>query len=299
MALTGTAATALDLPVVGSLAGPAFRAAVLDTPVAGAYWRVAPAVHRHLRYASSDYVDPPVDPFGLVRVDPTRITRFTGREFPVWSGRWSDIGRIMDGDWDRRDRPPVDPSYEGPEPSVYLGDRFEDAPVYQCLEAHFDDGVPWEETEFVREVAARARDDGTSGSVWQHCSTVDEINAHCRKLDRLYEDMRGRGCVSMRELNARGEKRLTLRQVMENEILVDIGRDGHPLFVTGRHRLSIAKLLGVDYVPVAVAVRHAQWVADRDRSRGSDTGSSARCDGESRPGLRSDDAPGEPFSVAW
>jgi ParB-like chromosome segregation protein Spo0J len=39
---------------------------------------------------------------------------------------------------------------------------------------------------------------------------------------------------------------------MSNEILVDVGRDGTPLFVSGRHRLSLAKLLGLDTVPVAV-----------------------------------------------
>lgn len=283
--------TALDLPVIGSLAGPAFRTAVLDTPIARAYWRVAPAVHRRRRHAAPGYVDPPVDPFELVLVDPARITRFTGREFPVWTDRWANLGRVSSGDWDRRERPPVDPSYTGPDPSRYLADRFDETPVYRALEAHFVDGVPWEETAFVREVLAEARDGDTDTSVWQHRSTVAGVRRHCRNLDRLYEDIRERGCLPMRTLNAREGERLTFREVMENEILVDIGREGEPLFVTGRHRLSIAKILGVERVPVAVAVRHAEWVRRRERARASGAG---RTDG-GRPTVEL----GEPLGVPW
>lgn len=48
---------------------------------------------------------------------------------------------------------------------------------------------------------------------------------------------------------------------MINEILVDVGRDGELLLVDGRHRLSIAKILGLDEIPVVKHVRHEQWVA--------------------------------------
>lgn len=47
-------------------------------------------------------------------------------------------------------------------------------------------------------------------------------------------------------------------------MLVDVGRDGTLLFVNGRHRLAIAKLLDVDAIPVGVLVRHADWIAHRD-----------------------------------
>jgi hypothetical protein len=52
---------------------------------------------------------------------------------------------------------------------------------------------------------------------------------------------------------------------MEDEILVDIGREGELLFVTGRHRLSLAKLLDLDRIPIAIVVRHAQWMDRRKR----------------------------------
>ena len=277
----------LNLPVVGSSIGSAFRAAVLETPLSRAYWRIAPVVHRRRRHASPGYVDPPVDPFALVRVDPARITHITGREFPVWTDRWADFGRLLGGDWDRRERPPVDPSYSGPDPSLYLADRFEETPVYRCLETHFVDGVPWEETTFVQKVLRQARAGGSEESVWQHCSTVEEVRRHCQNLDRLYADVRDRGCLSMRELNAQDGKPHNFRKVMENEILIDIGRDGEPLFVTGRHRLSIVKILGVKRVPVAIAVRHVNWER-RKRTR-------AERDGERRPAYPL----GDPLDVPW
>lgn len=41
---------------------------------------------------------------------------------------------------------------------------------------------------------------------------------------------------------------------------MDISRDGEFLFVDSTHRLSAAKLLGLDTVPVTVLVRHEEWV---------------------------------------
>lgn len=269
--------TALRLPPLSFVDRATLRRWLLDPPVGRLYWRVAPAVHRHRRYRRPGYVDPPVDPFGLVAVDPDRITRFTGRAFPAWEDRWEQFGAVEGGDWDRRTDPPVTSTYRGPTPSAYLAERFEETPLHRALAAHFRDGVAWDELPFVRERLAEA--DPDEKSVWHECSTPAEIRAHCRDLDRLYERMAERGCRPMRELNAARGRPRTVREVMEHEILVDVSRDGEPLFVTGRHRLSIAKLLGLERVPVGVVVRHA------DRFAGAD--------GDP------DTALGEPLDVAW
>lgn len=248
----------LRLPIVRSHAGPVFRRTVLDTPLSGAYWRVAPAVHRRRRHRSSGYVDPPIDPFERVLVDPDRIERITGREYPVWTDLWADFGAVRGGDWDVRERPPVSSSYDGPDPSLYLADSFEATPIHEALEAHFVDGVPWKELAFVE--AVKRRTEGAEEGIWHECSSESEIRQFCDHLDRLYRDMRERGCLSAREVNARENERLTFREAMEEEITVDVGRDGEPLFVTGRHRLSIAKILGLDRIPVALVVRHPEWL---------------------------------------
>jgi hypothetical protein len=270
-----TADRLLDLPVARAVS-PVARRLLAGSSL---YWRVAPALHRRLRYRSDSYVDPPRDPFQLYRVDPAAIRRFTGREFPVWRNRWGSLGRVSDGDWDRRE-PPVSPAYEGPAPEFYLADTFEQTPLHRAMRAHFHDGVPWIETEFVRRVLAEASDPDAP-SVWHECSSRAEVLDHCRSLDRLYESLRADGCVPARQHETRYEDRLTVRGVMSNEILVDVGRDGEPLFVSGRHRLSIAKLLELDTVPVAVAVRHPDCLP----GDAGDGGSPAD--------------PGEPIDVPW
>lgn len=48
-----------------------------------------------------------------------------------------------------------------------------------------------------------------------------------------------------------------------NEITVDIGRNGELLYAGfGIHRLSIAKILGIEKVPVIVGMRHARYCQD-------------------------------------
>lgn len=234
-----------------------------ESPLDEWYWRVAPAAYRYRRYLSPEYVDPPTDPFGLYLVDPDRITRFTGREFPVWTDRWERFGAVVGGSWDRRERPPISPGYSGPDPSLYLAERFTETPLHEGLEEHFVDGVPWQELDFIEEITDRAREG--DGFVWQDCKSVAEIRRYCRALDDLYREMRDRGCLSVRELNARKGRPMTLPDVMRNEILIDVSRSGELLFVTGRHRLSLAKILDLDRIPVAVVVRHPEWLSDRER----------------------------------
>lgn len=52
--------------------------------------------------------------------------------------------------------------------------------------------------------------------------------------------------------------------MISHEIAVDVGRDGQLLFVDGRHRLAIAKILGLDTVPIVFLVRHSSWMEQRE-----------------------------------
>lgn len=56
-----------------------------------------------------------------------------------------------------------------------------------------------------------------------------------------------------------------INQTIEGEISIHIGRNGELIFHDGRNRLSIAKILGLDSIPVVVLVRHKQWQDTRDR----------------------------------
>jgi hypothetical protein len=80
---------------------------------------------------------------------------------------------------------------------------------------------------------------------------------------------------------------------MEKEILVDLTRTGEPVFVTGRHRLSLAKILGLDRVPVAVVARHPECIAHR----GSGPSAGPRSGSEGPFGRES--TVGDPLNVSW
>lgn len=202
------------------------------------------------------------DPFKLEWVDPNSIRRNTRRRYPAWRKRQDDFGAVQDGAWDQRERPEVDPNYSGTPPHLYIADRFEESTLHQSLAAHFECGVAWEETEFIAEVC-RLLETGKHQSVWNGCQSPQAVRDRCRSLDELYETIRDSGFESQRELVAADPTR-TFRDWIREEILVDVGRDGELLLVNGRHRLSLARLLGVERIPVLFVVRHPRWMARRE-----------------------------------
>lgn len=178
---------------------------------------------------------PPPDDDTLLWVDPLKIN-------PVYRG--DDVrqiarctGELRDGDWDQ----------PGPR-------AFAEEPVFRALVAVLVLGRPWEETGFF----ARVRAEIEAGRTKFGCSTVDELRAREGHFRRLYHDIREHGYRSQAELGSRRA---------HDEVRVAIGRDGRFLFVDGRHRLAIARLLGVRRIPVRVTLRHAGWEAVREQIR--------------------------------
>lgn len=217
---------------------------------------------RRTRDDDFDGYDHPPDPFAVLSVDPARIERFTGRPYPPYRGKESQLGTVRGGDWDRTDEAPiVDEDYRA-RYELYRADRFTGSVFYDSLRARFEEGVEWTETPFVRRCLALA-DAGEPS--WRSLRSREAILARCRRIDALYESIRTDGYRSQRELGERSILRAT------DEVLVDVGRDGTLLFVNGRHRLAIAKLLDVRSIPVGVLTRHAEWMATRERlaSRGA------------------------------
>lgn len=200
------------------------------------------------------YDDPP-DPLAPIRVDPADVERFTGRPFPPYHDHVDQLGTVMDGDWDRRDDAPIaDEDYRN-RYDLYRAERFSESVFFESMAAHFEDGVDWTDTAFVRRCLRLAERGEPS---WRSMTSRDEILERCARVDDLYESVKRRGYRSQRALGEPSVLRVT------DEVLVDVGRDGDLLFVNGRHRLAIAKLLDVDEIPVGVLVRHADWMAARE-----------------------------------
>lgn len=216
---------------------------------------IANAYHRRVHETDFDGYEHPPDPFAVRWVDPDRIESFTGRPFPPYHGKVADLGAVRDGDWDRRDDPPiVDDDYRV-RYELYRADRFSESVFFRSLRAHFDEGVPWRETPFIERCLAFAERGEPS---WRSRSSESAILERCGYVDDLYETIAAEGYRSQRELGERSVLGVT------DEVVVDVARDGTFLFVNGRHRLAIAKLLGCESIPVGVLVRHADWMDARD-----------------------------------
>ena len=188
--------------------------------------------------------DAPVEPYRLLRVDPDDVEYVVGSGQPMFR----DAGRVVGGDWDQSDR------------------RFEETDVFRAYEQHFEHGVPWSETDFFE----RILDELASGRERWGCRTRAEFEARCERLDDLYDCIDQEGYRSQAELleadtdNPVGDPDRLKTERFKDEIAVHVGRDGDLLFVDGRNRLCIAKLLGINGIPVRVLRRHTEWQATRD-----------------------------------
>lgn len=196
------------------------------------------------RYASNTRIPP----FRVVRVDPADVELMVEHSWLPRQARQRDVlpaskfdyaGRVMGGGWDRTDR------------------RFRETALYRGFRAHFHEGVPWEETAFYATVLGHI-ERGTS--MWG-CESRAAFRERCEWLDGLYATIRDEGYRSQASLAGEAPP---LVRLVNDEIAVCVARDGRLLFKDGRNRLAMAKLLGLEAVPVWVMVRHAGWQAFRE-----------------------------------
>lgn len=146
-----------------------------------------------------------------------------------------DRGRIYGGRWDLSDL------------------RFEDLDIYQAIKARIENQKDWQESDFFHRVLKQIQ----NGDYRFDCRTQKDLEARCAYIDKLICSIKEHGYKLSREVEIVGEDKNVLQK--QEEILCDIGRNGQYLFHDGRHRLAIAKILGIDSIPVRVLVRHENW----------------------------------------
>ena len=131
---------------------------------------------------------------------------------------------------------------------------------HQSMIRHFTEGVPWEQTSRYEDVVTRIKRGERVGGFDGSEQTVEQYEEYLSWINELYNSIKEEGYKSQRELSAEDDFMRRTHLVPEyNEITVDIDRHGNFLATHGIHRLSIAKLLDVETVPVRVRVRHKKW----------------------------------------
>jgi len=159
---------------------------------------------------------------------------FSDRVFPSNKMR----GKVIDGDWDITDY------------------KFTDLPIYQAFKQRINEGLAWQDTDFYKINMSYIE----SGQMRWSCSTKDDFDKRCSTFDALIESIKTNGY----QLNRTRTHSDLYFNVDFDEIDVNIGRNGEFLFQNGRHRLSIAKILGIKKIPVMVFVRHKEWQRYRE-----------------------------------
>lgn len=92
------------------------------------------------------------------------------------------------------------------------------------------------------------------------CRSSDEVDVYFETLVEAFESMRDRGFLTQRELGGN----------LNDEIKLYLTRDGGWCHGNGgNHRIRIAELLGIEWVPFVLAGAHSEWVIklSRDRDR--------------------------------
>jgi 2-polyprenyl-3-methyl-5-hydroxy-6-metoxy-1,4-benzoquinol methylase len=144
-------------------------------------------------------------------------------------------GKVIDGNWDLTNY------------------RFTDLEVFDSYKKRLVEGSEWRETKFYEMILKQIE----SGKFPYLIRNQVDLDKRCKYLDSLYVSIKTNGY----NLNNRSDND---KNTGYDEIDVNIGRNGEYLFQNGAHRLSIAKILGIKYVPVLVFVRHKKWQKFRD-----------------------------------
>lgn len=183
------------------------------------------------------------DMFKIIHLSPEKIQKYGHHPIPKF---W---GLVIGGSWDRD------------------LNNIEDRSLYESLKLRFEHRSDWEETPMYQKHMKKL----TQNGVVEGAENVNELNKRYSDIDELYTSIKKNGLKSQRELLENKDENITSEtddsyHPILNEIGVNIGRNGEFIHrARGTHRLIIAKILGLESVPVCVRVRHSQWEDIRER----------------------------------
>jgi len=190
-------------------------------------------------------------PLKLLWINPQEI-EYGVRRSKLENVNGTLLPRVLDGDWDRENISEI-----------------EERTRYQSMEQHFKEGLNWEETMLYQERLNELQETGSTqyGGTVNSKEELDQIIFE--NLGSLYREIKKNGYKTQREIKSK-EKIVNAKIRPDhytndlNEIMVDIGRNGELLFQENRHRFYIAKLLGLEKIPVRVLLRHKKWQEKRN-----------------------------------
>ena len=185
-------------------------------------------------------LDRPYDP---IWIDPNRIQLVYEDDF----NQKKRLGSIKSGTWDKQ---------------VY---SIDDSPTYIGLKERFCEGYDWEQTTYYEYKTDKLKSQSKVNDYY----SVSQFEERLNYLDQLYENIRKRGYKSQQELNNEDwdsirHPVITRAHQRTGEVGVNIGREGELIQNDGIHRLSIARILDINKIPIQIIVRHKEWQETRN-----------------------------------
>ncbi len=165
-------------------------------------------------------------------IDPDIIRYISAKEFDASMNQ----GKTLDGDWDLPERP------------------FEKLTVFIAFQERFTKGKEWEQTIYYNRILEKIH----NGEHLWNSTNKEELDKRFRDLDTFYADIKKNGYKLQQEFSQ--EKKDSNQMISDDEITVNIGRDGDLLLNNGAHRLAIVKILKIRKIPVKITVRHEKWM---------------------------------------
>ncbi len=181
----------------------------------------------------------------VIYVDPQRILYSTiPRVYRPTKGKNAFIG-VLGGIWDR-----------------FTAD-FENTTVYKSLQKRFVRGYNWEQTEIYQNSLSAIE---VGASAWNDCRSESDLKDRCEYLDKLFRSIKQHGyqpnASTIIERGACNKQNVEDFVVVNgycvpDEIRIGVGRHGEYIRLGGgRHRLTIARILNLDYIPVVIIMTH-------------------------------------------
>lgn len=161
-------------------------------------------------------------------IDPQKIVYVSKIEF-----HFTQKDKIVAGDWDKSKK------------------KFEEFPFFKAYYGIINQNKKWPETGYYQDAVQKI----LNGRIMWGCRSTLEFEEACKKMDEIYESIKENGY----------ELSTSTGVMREDEVAISIGRHGDMLFSNGRHRLTFAKLLELEKIPVKITVRHPEWVKFKDK----------------------------------
>jgi len=188
-----------------------------------------------------------LQPFRLLWLSPDEINfSLTGKYQNIKEDYFRP--RIKDGDWDKKTR------------------KIESKTIFNSIKMRCEDGKKWEETPIFEQSMGSIN--GKNNKYAYNAENKEELLESLQKIDNIYYRIKKDGYNLQTELNnsetTANSSNIDKKLPKHKEITISINRNGEPILEDGNHRLSIAKILGLDKIPVRVVCRHKKWQQKRN-----------------------------------